>query len=475
MDEANRLLGFGIMRYEPTLESLRKHQVPEWFQDAKLGIFIHWGLYSVPGWAPLTGELTAVIAKEGWKSWFAKNPYAEWCLNSIRIKGSLSYQYHVKTYGENFSYDDFVPLFNEATKNWDPNDWADLFKKAGARYVVLTTKHHDGFLLWPSEHPNPKKENYFAERDIVGELTQAVRARSMRMGLYYSGGLDWTFNDTAIRDLMDLLTTIPQDPEYVEYVNNHWRELIERYEPSILWGDIGYPAAANLKELFAYYYNKVPDGVINDRFLQFDPKTLVKLTSNEHFDFTTPEYSSYDKIAKEKWECVRGLGYSFGYNRNEGPKSILSFKELVCLLVDVVSKNGNLLLGVGPMANGAIPDLQRKRLLELGQWLEINGEAIFGTRPWGEAEGISDGGIAVRFTQKRETLYATLLARSKRSQITIKSLYAERDTTVHLLGEDEALSWKQDGNDLTITLPKNLMEFPAYAFKITPKPKKASS
>jgi len=474
------------MGYKPKLESIRRHRVPKWFHDAKLGIFVHWGLYSVPGWAPLTGDITKVIAKEGWKGMFAKNPYAEWYLNSIRIRDSPSYHHHVKTYGESFSYDDFAPLFNESIRDWNPNDWADLFKRAGARYVVLTTKHHDGFCLWPTQHSNPRKEGYFAKRDIVGELAQAVRARGMRMGLYYSHGLDWTFSDTPIRDFSDLFATIPQNPEYVEYVNSHWRELIDRYETSILWGDIACPVELNLRELFAYYYNKVSEGVINDRFSQIDPVTLAKWASAEkispeilpasiHFDFRTPEYASRDKITEEKWESCRGIGYSFGYNRNEGPEDMLSFNDLIHLLVDIVSKNGNLLLDVGPMADGAIPDLQRTRLLELGRWLNINGEAIYGTRPWVRADGITDEGIAVRFTQKRDALYAILLGRPKSRKITLKSLNVEKDTTVHLLGESEALSWRQAGDDLTITIPEDLTESPAYAFRITPKPKKVSS
>ncbi|MBO3842080.1 MAG: alpha-L-fucosidase [Candidatus Brockarchaeota archaeon] len=480
------------MQYEPTVESLRKHSVPDWFQDAKFGIIVHWGLYSVPGWAPLTGNPSEVISKEGWRGWFAKNPYSEWYFNSIRIKNSPSHQYHVDTYGENFSYDNFVSIFNEASRNWNPKDWADLFKKAGARYVIFVAKHHDGFLLWPSEHPNPKKEKYFAERDIIGELAEAVRANGLKMGLYYSGGLDWTFNNTVIQDLADLLSAIPQDREYAEYVDNHWHELIDRYKPSVVWGDIGYPVASNLLDLFSYYYNNVPDGVINDRFYQFNMNSrisrfLVRLMSNRivsrlmsgrfsslgglHHDFRTLEYATFDKISKGKWECVQALGYSFGYNRNEGQEHILSLKRLVFLLVDVVSKNGNLLLGVGPMADGTIPEHQRRRLLELGQWLSVNGEAIYGTRPWVRAEGVTEDRIPVRFTQRASSLFTIILDKPKSDKITLKSLHAEKDTIAYLLSINEQLKWEQRGTDLTIVLPKDLPESPAYAIKITPKPK----
>jgi len=349
------------MRYLPTWDSVSRHQVPAWFHDAKLGIFIHWGLYSVPAWAPTTGELGKVVAEEGWEAWFSRNPYAEWYYNSIRIPGGVSQVYHTETYGEGASYDDFVPMFNEAVEHWDPAEWAALFRQVGARYVVLTTKHHDGFLLWPSDHPNPYKDGYHAARDLVGQLTEAVRAEDVRMGLYYSGGVDWTFNGTVVKDIADLKKAVPQQPEYVAYADAHWNELIERYAPAILWNDIAYPTASDLPKLFADYYNAVPDGLVNNRFTQsfdFDPEA-GGLTGGKHFDFTTPEYASYDKITEPKWEATRGIGFSFGYNRNESIDVYLSVEELVRSFVDVVSKNGNLLLNVGPMADGTIPALQR--------------------------------------------------------------------------------------------------------------------
>jgi alpha-L-fucosidase len=146
-----------IMIYTPDKDSLKSHQVPEWFHDAKFGIFIHWGLYSVPAFAVGKLELDESM-KRGMEEHFKNNPYAEWYLNSLRITESPTEKYHKENYGENFSYDDFVPLFNEEIKRWEPDEMVDVFKRAGAKYVVLVTKHHDGFLLWPSKHPNPKKE-----------------------------------------------------------------------------------------------------------------------------------------------------------------------------------------------------------------------------------------------------------------------------------------------------------------------------
>jgi alpha-L-fucosidase len=458
------------MKYEPTLESVQQHPVPAWFRDAKLGIFVHWGLYSVPAWAPLTGELGKVTATEGWAKWFANNPYAEWYMNSIRIEGSASHRYHVATYGSDFEYQDFIPTFDQATQKWDPGAWADLFHQVGARYVVLTTKHHDGFLLWLSEQPNPFRENYHARRDLVGELTAAVRDRGMKMGLYYSGGLDWTFNETVIQDIADLPAAVPQGADYVAYANGHWKELIARYKPSVMWNDIAYPAAADLNALFAHYYNTVPEGVVNDRFTQHFEFREGQVGGSQHSDFRTPEYAKFDEITQFKWEATRGIGFSFGYNRNEGPESYLSVEELIHSFVDIVSKNGNLLLNVGPMADGTIPELQRERLAGLGQWLAANGEAIYGTRPWVKAEGRTGEGLTVRYTQHGDDLYAIVLGEPKRGRVQVQGLLAKDGTAVYLLGHSAALDWRQEDGGLAVDLPGSAPASPAYVLKISPVP-----
>ena len=487
------------MAYQPTNASLSTHPLPRWFEDAKLGIFVHWGVQSVPAWAPTTGELTEVIAQQGWKGWFANNPYADWYLNTIQIAGSPSQQHHIRTYGAGFEYPAFAPMFREATRRWDPSVWAELFRQVGARYVVLTTKHHDGFLLWPSDHRNPNRPDYCSERDLVGELAAAVRARGLRMGLYYSGGIDWSFDHHAIQDAADVIAATPQGKEYATYVDRHWRELIDRYQPSILWNDISYPADANLLDLLAYYYNAVPDGVVNDRFPQFRlgergslryrismaivhfaifllarlSRQASALPTATHADFRTPEYATFAKIVAKKWEATRGLGYSFCYNRNETDEHIIPVDRLVRLFVDIVSKNGNLLLNVGPMADGTIPDIQLSRLVGLGEWLQVNGEAIFDTRPWVRAEGQTAAGIPIRFTQAGDALYAILLGTPPAGQTTIEALVACPGTRVHLLGHDPALPWTQRGNQLTVDMPAHLAPAPAHVLRIAPHPRKA--
>ena len=457
------------MSYQPTRASVQTHPVPSWFHNAKLGIFVHWGLYSVPAYAPIAGELGDILANGEWAKWFANNPYAEWYMNSYQIEGSPTRQYHAEQYGTEFNYADFAPVFKQAVEQWNPNDMAALFQQAGARYVVLTTKHHDGFLLWPSEHPNPFMENYHADRDLVGELTAAVQAHGMTMGLYYSGGLDWTFNQKVIQHINDLQLGVPQMPEYVEYANNHWRELIRRYGTMVLWNDIAYPSATDLNVLFAEYYNQLPDGVVNNRFTQKFQMNEHGIVSDNHFDFETPEYARFSEIRLKKWESCRGVGASFGYNQIEGPEQYLTLENLMRSFVDIVSKNGNLLLNVGPMADGTIPPLQRERLLGLGQWLAVNGEAIFDTRPWMVAEGKTAEDIDVRFTQKGDSLYATLLDTPTGHQIEIVGVQANPATTVQLLGDDQPLIWSQTEKGLAITLRDSLPQSPAHTFKFTPQ------
>ena len=454
------------MSYQPTLESVSSHPVPDWFQNAKLGIFVHWGLYSVPAFAPNAGELSEILASGDWGKWFANNPYAEWYMNSYQIAGSASQQYHNQNYGADFHYRDFAPLFNEAVKAWNPDEWAKLFKQVGARYAVLTTKHHDGFTLWPSQHPNPFHQNYHAERDLVGEFMDAVRKEGLTAALYYSGGLDWTFNPKVVQHISDLQLGVPQMKEYVDYANAHWRELIDRYGTMVLWNDIAYPANTNLNELFAYYYNRLPEGVVNNRFTQKFEMRDGNIISDNHRDFDTPEYATFSEIREKKWESCRGIGASFGYNRMEGPEQYQSVEGLVRMLVDVVSKNGNMLLNIGPMADGTIPAIQRERLTGLGDWLAVNGEAIFDTRPWQRAEGETDGGIGVRFTQNWDALYATLLDTPTTREIVIKDLQVDAGTKIQLLGNSQPLQWQQTATGVAINLP-TLPNAPAHGLKLS--------
>jgi len=259
-------------------------------------------------------------------------------------------------------------------------------------------------------------------------------------------------------------------PDYTEYVKNHWRELIDDYEPSILWSDIGVPPLLDLFELFAYYLNKIPEGVINDRWDKIFHKDgkVYKMRRSFFYDYTTPEYKSYNIIKKKKWESNRGIGHSYGYNKMEKEGDYLTSDELIKMLVDIVSKNGNLLLNVGPMPDGTIHEIQKKVLIGIGDWLKINGEGIYGTHPWERADGKTSDDIDIRFTQKNEVLYIHLLNKPKGKKIRILSFRIPFHSIIMLLGSKDRLTWEKEDEDLIINLPENLIESPVYVFKVNP-------
>ncbi|HZH66632.1 MAG TPA: alpha-L-fucosidase [Flavisolibacter sp.] len=446
--------------YLSTIESLKTRTTPEWFGNAKFGIFIHWGLYSVPGWATPSGTPDKVT---DWKHFYTNNPYAEWYLNTLRIKGSPTENYHNKKYGAGFDYYQFAKQFNAGVKSWNADNWAKLFKASGAKYVVLTTKHHEGFTLFPSTvtHPLVKKEVINSPRDLVKELEVAARRVGLKFGVYYSGGLDWSFTVSPITKIWpDLFESIPKSVAYTAYADMHLYEIIRRYKPDILWNDVSYPAHGDLPGIFAELFNTNPGAVVNNRWRQHD----------ELANFTTPEYVVFDSIAKRKWESCRGIGYSFGYNRLEDEKQYLSADQLVDMLVDIVSKNGNFLLDVGPMADGTIPPMQASRILEMGEWLRVNGEAIYDTKPWVRPGAFTADSVAVRFTQKDNSLYAVLLDMPKTPEVKLTAVTIEKTSIIRLLGYDKNLAWKQEGKELIIQYPPGLPLKHAYTLKITPGP-----
>ena len=476
------------MKFEPLEESIRKHEVPQWYQDAKFGIFIHWSLFSIPAWAPGSGKNLAELSEEdeGFANSMKNSPYAEWYLNTSRIEGSPTNIHHKEVYGKEFDYFDFQKQFEEQNRSMNAEKWADFFKESGAKYVVLVTKHHDGYCLWPSEYKNPFMREYQSKRDLVGEITEAVRSRDMKMGLYYSGIFDWTFKHYPIDGMENWVNHHIVTDEYSQYALNQTKELIHKYKPSILWNDIGYPAQCDLNELFAEYYNTVPEGVINDRWRQYsisseeEKKKLVDklndqlekggiggiLVTDGFCDYTSPEYADEMKLQKKKWELTRGIGMSFGYNTNEDTKHMLKGKDIIYMLIDTVSKNGNLLLNVGPRPDGTIQEEQKMPLLETGKWLQINGEAIYGTTYWHKQESLTTDDKPVRFTRKGKALYAMIMCEDVEGSITIKDVEIPQDAEVTLLGEEGRLKWQQEAEGLTVKLPEAMKKQYAYTLKI---------
>ncbi len=443
--------------------------VPAWYDNAKFGIMIHWGVWTVPAWAEtsLDPERVAdpddplyLLAPGGVENFMRHNPYTEWYENSLAIEGTATQAYHRETFGADFDYREFQAPFESRSSGWRADEWADLFDRAHARYVVLVSKHHDGYTLWPSAVENPARSGWFSPRDVVGELTSAVRERCMRMGLYYSGGIDWSFAGPPIENAVEFLLSVPAGQVYADYFEAQYRELIELHRPAVLWNDISAPELANLGNLFDDYRAAVPDGVVNDRW-GFGPIELPP-------HFRSVEYDVSDGIADDKWEAVQGIGKTFGFNRNQPLEDYGTAEQYIHLLVDVVSKNGNLLLNVGPMDDGTIPTQQVEILRALGDWLDLYGEAIFDTRPWSRFAGTTNQGIGVRFTRSldRETVYAVLLGSPAGASIALLD-FPETPASVRLLASDEELAWRRSGTGVVIELPSVLPEHPAHALAIS--------
>ncbi|MGI6459282.1 MAG: alpha-L-fucosidase [Candidatus Hydrogenedentales bacterium] len=339
-------------QYEPTWESLESRPLPGWFEHDKFGIFIHWGLYSVPSWGP-------------------KGRYSEWYWHDMQDKNGETWKFHVENYGEDFKYPDFAPQFR--AEMFNPAHWAEIFERSGAKYVVLTSKHHEGFCLWPNaESWNWNSVDAGPGRDLCGELTEAVKARGLKMGFYFSL-YEW-FNPIY-----------RNDPE--RYVEQHmlpqFKDLVLRYEPDIVWPDGEWDHPDTLwrsTEFIAWLYNESPVRdrvVVNDRW--------GKGCRSKHGGFYTTEYGQVgwgqDLGSQHKWEECRGIGKSFGFNRNEEIDDYMTPRELIRMLISICNGGGNLLLDIGPTADGRIPVIMEQRLLAMGDWLRENGQAIYGTGP----------------------------------------------------------------------------------------------
>lgn len=344
---------------------------PAWLRSAKLGIFVHWGAYAVPAWAEPSGELGTVSDDE----WFAHNAYAEWYGNTMRIPGSPTAQHHQEVH-DGAPYDDFLDAWT--AERFDPAAWVRLFAEAGATYVVPTTKHHDGITLWDA--PGTGSRNTVRRgprRDLVAEIATAVRDAGLRLGLYYSGGLDWSVTSwgphTSGQDISSLR---PNDAAYNLYALTQVRDLVDRYRPDLLWNDINWPDAGkrtgpeSLHALLTDFYAGNPDGVVNDRW------------GVPHGDYRTSEYEAGTEVEEgDSWEQCRGIGLSFGYNQLEGPEQYLDGRALCRLLGDVVSRSGRLLLNVGPTAAGEIVPAQQEGLRGLGRWMRVAGPHLAESDP----------------------------------------------------------------------------------------------
>lgn len=351
-------------KVDPTWESLNQRGYPAWFRDAKLGIFIHWGLYSVPAYA----------SPEGYGEWYYRGLMSG-DTGRIAAMRQLIHDQGLPadslTASNLYGYGQLRNLWH--AELWQPNAWATLFRQAGAQYVLLVTKHHDGYCLWDYDNTAIPQWNSVVSgprRNIVKELSEAVRRQGMKMGFYYSLN-EWT-------NPLHTWTIDPNDSiaRYVDdYMTPQFKDLVSRYHPSLIFTDGQWDNTAeqyHARDLISWYYNtEGPEAIVNDRW-----------GHGTRHGFLTPEYSSGILDTVRPWAECRGVGRSFGVNRNERIENFVSGKELIHHFVQLVAGGGGLTLNVGPNADGTIPFIQQDRLLALGKWLEVNGEAIYGSRPW---------------------------------------------------------------------------------------------
>jgi len=418
-------MGTSCLTGNPSINTL----FPPGLKDAKFGIFVHWGLFSVPAWGPT--QTPSIYDK-----------YAEWywwkLMDETSPVNAQFREFHEMHYGKDFRYQDFAPLFK--AELFEPDEWARIFKTSGAKYVVLTSKHHEGFCLWPStESWNWNAMDVGPHRDLAGDLSKSVKNAGLHMGFYYSL-YEW-FNPTY-RENVEM------------YVDEHMipqmKDLVMRYEPDVLWtdGEWDHPSEVwKSTEFLGWLFNESPVKdrvVVNDRW---GSETRAK-----HGGFYTTEYNLvHDKEMTggmdHPWEECRGIGTSFGYNRGEALENYSSSRELIHILIDKVSKGGNLLLNVGPTADGRIPVIMQQRLADIGQWLAVNGDCIFETRKWKDAEKQLDKSLA--FTTKDSDLFV-ICKDLNRPSISVGGVSPK---SVSMIGSAKLINWKQTGNTVEIEIP----------------------
>lgn len=465
-------------KYKDTWESLARYRVPDWYADSKFGIFIHWGVYSVPAFG---------------SEWYSRNMY---------IQGSEEYKHHIKTYGahKDFGYKDFIPMFR--AEKFHADEWLDLFQSAGAQYIVPVAEHHDGFQMYKSRISKWNAYEMGPKRDIVGELSDAARKRGIINGasthriehwFFMGHGREFESDITENEkygdfyypampepsDHHDLYSKPEPSQEYLEDWLVRCCEIVDRFQPRIIYFDWWIEHSAvkpYLRKFAAYYYNCAEEwggGVINYKHDAFQFGTAVVDIERGQFAETKPFIWQTDTaVARNSWCFTENNDY-----KTSG--------EIICDLVDIVSKNGRLLLNIGPKADGTIPDEDRSILLEIGRWLETNGEAIYGSKVWRyAAEGptkIQEGQFAdgfrkdytskdIRFTMNNGFLYAAVLRYPENGSITIESL-RDADAShlplfhgiirdVDVLGFDEKPVYSRDDKGLHIQTEHVRSEYP---------------
>ena len=459
---------------EYTWEEIAKVPVPDWFEDAKLGIFIHWGAYSVPA-----------IALEG---------YAEWYPHFMH-QDDETREYHLKTFGPDVGYADFIDEFK--AEKWDPDAWAELFFQAGAKYIAPVAEHHDGFAMWDSDLTQWDAKERGPKRDIIGELGVAVRKRGLKYSpTYHRERHFWYFDSAMVApeiakypERRSLYGPFSLNQSFMDDYVARWKEIEEKYQPDFMWLDhIPYGAwedkhYAGMDPDYKNMFRNLVGGYL-DRAKEWQKDIYFNNKGQEKWGINFPVgIREGDNLIMDdrdqKWQNPATIAHSYGYCQiEEEENQYKTANTLIDLLIDIVSKNGNLLLNVGPRSDGTISEIQKERLLAIGEWLSINGEGIYDTRPWREfGEGPNKDQkdrYAVnaftskdfRFTTKDNAIYAFIMEWPKEGEVIIKSLLSEEVKSIYLLGHGQVDFLKEDAG-LRVKLPDKKPCESAYTLKVS--------
>ena len=454
--------------FKPDWDNLAaNYQFPQWFKDAKFGIFIHWGLFSVPSYG---------------SEWYPLNMYT---------KDSHVYNHHIKTYGPHteFGYKDFIPMFK--AENFDADEWVDIIQASGAKYIVPVAEHHDGFALYDSEVNPWNSVDMGPHKDFIQLLKDASEKKGLVFGLsshrlendwFFNGGLEFPSDvqDTTITMYGRRAPREDYNQEAAKAWLQHTYELVDKYQPELIWFDwtVNHPEVVPyFNKFLAYYYNNA-----------LDWRKQVVVNTKEGYPTNVQvwdvERGKSGNLMQYPWQTDTSIGKrSWGYIDGEENKTP---EQIVHDLVDIVSKNGNLLLNIGPKPDGTITEEQKSVLFAIGDWLKINGEGIYETSPWikygeGETEGtkgsFTDNQATqyttedIRFTTKGNDLYVTVLSWGDKD-ILVRSLDPEtiadcKLLAVSMLGSDEPIEWKETAQGLRLNFPKAKPCEYAYTFKLT--------
>lgn len=456
-DSAQAVISRG--KWKATAESIDSHKCPEWFLDLKFGMFIDWGLWSVAGWGIDPKDDNVPIYPDHYEE------HMYWLPQTMA--------YHEKNWGKDFKRDDFIPLFSD--RDYNPRELVDLAKESGMKYIIPFAKHHSGFCLWPSSFTNRTVSKMISpEKDFIKPVVDRCKELDLKFGYYFSIE-DWEYpvigEDGIISTRLFGGKVVPYDVELEtkasgkipvkdftkEYLVPQAIEFIDKYDPDILWYDGDWETESQMLKTYdiaAYFYNQAEgrkEVAVNDRYGLENGAWL----RSRRGDFFTSEYHDMKKEnMQHAWEECRGISQSFGFNWRDTDANVITSKAFIDMFVDIVAKGGNLLLIVNLDADGALPDIQKRRLLDIGKWLKINGEGIYNTRPYSTT---SENNIRYTRSKDSKKIYAISLDWPG-NELILNSVKPLPESEIYMLGYDKPLKWNYQDGVTKVLIPQNLQD-----------------